>query len=62
MDRAKQFRRAASQENHDRQRQGWRYTAKLRSLAVVRIPRQADHPFRGNPTSDSGASRPAIPS
>jgi hypothetical protein len=32
-----------------------------RPLARLRIPEQADHEFRSNPSSDSGAKRPPIP-
>ena len=43
MDRSKQFREAAAQENEGRGRTGWRYSSELKSLAVtvVRDQRQA---------------------
>lgn len=40
MDRAKQFREAAAQENHGRQKNGWRYSPGLRALAVEYCGRQ----------------------
>lgn len=47
MDRAKQFREAAAQENRGRRMTGWRYSAELRQLAVVhcRQGRQAGRPL-----------------
>ncbi len=37
MDRAKQFRERAAQENRGRSKTGWRYSPKLRSLAVAHV-------------------------
>ena len=47
MDRAKQFREAAAQENRGRRRSGWRYSRELRTLAAAycRRERQAGRPW-----------------
>ena len=37
MDRAKQFRQIAAEENRDRSRTGWRYSERLKALAVSHI-------------------------
>ncbi len=37
MDRAKQFREEAAQENRGRSKAGWRYSRELRSLAVAHV-------------------------
>ncbi len=39
MDHARQFRKAAALANRGRQRQGWRYSAELRALALDHIRR-----------------------
>ena len=42
MDRVKQFREAAALENRGRERQGWRYSAELKALAVAHCRRSRD--------------------
>ena len=46
MDRAQQFRQIAAQENRGRSRTGWRYSKRLKALAVtyVREARRAQRP------------------
>ena len=48
MDRAKQFREAAAQENRGRQRMGWRYSVELRRVGATycRQQRQAGRSLR----------------
>ena len=42
MDRAKQFRESAAQENEGRQKSGWRYSRELRTLAAEHCRRQRE--------------------